>query len=984
MDEQSLFEAALQLPVDRRLAFLAEACVGNVLLRERVERLLAADEHKHGILERGPVTIPAVHQGLFAGMVLADRYRLTRKLGEGGMGEVWAADQIQPVPRPVAIKFLLDSYNPHSATSRRFVAEARIMASLQHPGIPPVHHVDVMPDDRPYMVMKLIAGQTLETLLREQGPSPTRWIGIFEAICQALGYAHASGVIHRDLKPSNVMVGAFGEVQVMDWGIAKLLQAGAHETAASSEVEAVPPERASASADVTRVLTKTGAMMGTPAYMAPEQAAGKWDAVDCRSDVFGLGAILHALLTGSAPATKALRSGQLGNKSPGDTFARLDDTVASPELVALCKRCLACEPEDRPADGAAVAAEVAELRRAAEERARQAEVDRAKAEVHAAEQRKRRRLTLLGSAALMLVLLAGIAGTAIGLVRAERARANESQQRTTAEAARDHVRDVLDAMTSQVAGDFLTTQQVLGEEQKRFLTEVLTYYKQFAGEQANDEASRKRIASAAVRVGEIEDRLGRREEAATAFRAALQMYEILASEDPTSVQYRRDQADCHNNLGNGFTELRRNDEAEWHFRQALAIREKLVAEEPLSAAYRRELGTTHHNLGILLLGDFGRKPAAQEQFQLAFAIREKLVAEEPHSGVYQRELAATLSTLGRVLWELGQNTDAERYCKKALPLLERLVFVFPTSLAVRRELAVTLNNQGNVLYEYKKWPAAEEYYSRALVLRERLAAEYPGSADIRHELAITLTNLGNLYCQMEKRTTSEEHIHRSVALLEKLKADFPNIPAYQSELGNAYLSFGILVFVRGEAGESVQWFDKGINTLTPIHEKYPDDAQSKRFLRNNHRGRAVASDRLERFGEAVKDWDRAVELSQPEERPQLRATRTYSLMRSGQVARSLAEAGELRQLDVWTAAELYDLACVYSLASARIPEQKQEHGDRAMELLRRAVSVGWKDVKLTKEDTDLDPLRARDDFKKWLVDLEKKYPPDGSGMGKGQ
>jgi tetratricopeptide (TPR) repeat protein len=982
MDEKSLFAAALQLPVDKRAAFLAEACVGNVLLRERVERLLAADEHEDGILERGLLASPAVHQGLFAGMMLADRYRLTRKLGEGGMGEVWAADQIQPVHRPVAIKFLSDMYDPHSATSRRFLAEARIMASLQHPGIPPVHHVDVLPDGRPYLVMKLIAGQTLETLLRDQGPSPTQWIGVFEAICQALGYAHANGVIHRDLKPSNVMVGAFGEVQVMDWGIAKLLNAGLNETA-PTEVEAVPAGRGSVPADATRPLTRTGSMMGTPAYMAPEQAAGKWDAVDRRSDVFGLGAILHALLTGSAPDTKALRSGQLGSPSHGATFARLDATGASPELVALCKRCLASEPEDRPADGAAVAAAVAELRRAAEERARQAEVDRAKAEVHAAEQRKRRRLTLLGSAVLMIVLLAGIAGTAIGLVRAERARANESQHRSTAEAARDHVRDVLDAMTSQVAGDFLTTQQVLGEEQKRFLTEVLNDYKQFAGEQANDEPSRKRIASAAVRVGAIEDRLGRREEAATAFRAALQMYETLASEDPTSVQYRRDQADCHNNLGNGFTELRRNDEAEWHFRQALAIREKLVAEEPLSAVYRRELGATHHNLGILLLGDFGRKPAAQEQFQLALAIREKLVAEEPLSGVYQRELAATLSALGRVLWERGQNTDAERYCKKALPLLERLVVVFPTSLEVRRELAVTLNNQGNVLYEYKKWPAAEEYYSRAIVLRERLAAEYPGSADVRHELAITLTNLGNLYCQMEKRTTSEEHFQRSITLLEKLKADFPNIPAYQSELGNTQLSFGILTFVRGEIGESVQWFDKGINTLTPIHEKYTDDVQSKRFLRNNHRGRAVAYDHLDRFGEAVKDWDRAVELSPPEEQPQLRAARTYSLMRSGQVARSLAEAGELRKLDVWTAAELYDLACVYSLASAKIPEQKQEHGDRAMELLRRAVSAGWNDVKLTRQDADLDPLRARDDFKKLLADLEKKYPSDGSGKGKG-
>src|SRR5262249_28748852 len=153
---------------------------------------------------------------------------------------VWAADQTEPFPRPVALKFLQGRYEPRSPIAARFLAEARITARLQHPGIPPVHHVHELPDGRPFLVMKLIAGRTLDELLRDQGPDPSRWLGVFEAICQAVGYAHSNGVIHRDLKPSNVMVGAFGEVQVMDWGLAKVVGGEPHEQLSTSAENDAP------------------------------------------------------------------------------------------------------------------------------------------------------------------------------------------------------------------------------------------------------------------------------------------------------------------------------------------------------------------------------------------------------------------------------------------------------------------------------------------------------------------------------------------------------------------------------------------------------------------------------------------------------------------------------------------------------------------------------------------------------------------------
>jgi tetratricopeptide (TPR) repeat protein len=279
---------------------------------------------------------------------------------------------------------------------------------LQHPGVPAVHDLGTLPDGRPFLAMKLIKGRTLADLL--EGGGPANLVAVFEQVCQAVAYAHAHGVIHRDLKPANVMVGAFGEVQVMDWGLAKVLAGGAAEqagddpeatTAAATEIQA---QRGAAEA------TRAGSVLGTPAYMPPEQAIGAVDQIDARSDVFGLGALLCAVLTGKPPyvGTDSESTRQLAARAKlDDAFARLDGCGAEPELVALCKRCLAAEKAERPADGGAVAREVAALRAAAEERARQAELERVRAEAEARGQGKRRRAQLGLAAALGLLLLGG-------------------------------------------------------------------------------------------------------------------------------------------------------------------------------------------------------------------------------------------------------------------------------------------------------------------------------------------------------------------------------------------------------------------------------------------------------------------------------------------------------------------------------------------------------------------------------------------------
>jgi WD40 repeat protein len=379
-----------------------------------------------------------------AGSSSAARYRLGEEIARGGMGVVCRATDTV-LGREVAVKVLQGKYAADSGTALRFVAEARITGQLQHPGIPAIHDLGILPDGRPFLAMKLIKGETLDQLLRRQGDAAERrgkLVAVFEQVCQAVAYAHARGVLHRDLKPSNIMVGAFGEVQVMDWGLAKVLtpgQSAADEAAGEPGVTLPYTEvRPLLGGDL---MTHSGSVLGTPAYMPPEQAIGAVDQIDARSDVFGLGGVLAAGLTGHPPfvGDSAENSRQLAARGKlHDCFSRLELSGADPELVALCKRCLSPEKADRPADAGEVAAAVAELRAAADERARRAELDRVRvegekaaveaaaraAEALVAEQRKRRRILLAASVAIGLALLAGL-GVSLGQMR--RAKQAEAQ-----------------------------------------------------------------------------------------------------------------------------------------------------------------------------------------------------------------------------------------------------------------------------------------------------------------------------------------------------------------------------------------------------------------------------------------------------------------------------------------------------------------------------------------------------------------------------
>lgn len=264
------------------------------------------------------------------------RYVLLEHVAHGGMGVVYAA-QDEKLDRRVALK-VLDAPDRSGRLAHRLIREAQVLARLEHPGIVPVHDVGTLEDGRVFYTMKFVEGKRLDKHIETVASVPDR-LRLFLRICDAVAFAHARGVLHRDLKPANIMVGPFGEILVMDWGLAKILRSLSTGSTAERDPEAMLTDEPSAERTATQItaVTDHGTVLGTPGYMSPEQARGDVAHLDERSDIFSLGALLRFLLTGDSSGAPAPM-----NKS----------------LEAICAMASAANPANRYASVTALAADV--------------------------------------------------------------------------------------------------------------------------------------------------------------------------------------------------------------------------------------------------------------------------------------------------------------------------------------------------------------------------------------------------------------------------------------------------------------------------------------------------------------------------------------------------------------------------------------------------------------------------------------------------
>jgi tetratricopeptide (TPR) repeat protein len=725
------------------------------------------------------------------------RYLLGQEIARGGMGEVYRATDIV-LNREVAVKVLQAKLGPNSSAAGRFNIEARIMGQLQHPGIPPVHDLGTLPDDRPFLAMKLIKGETLETLLKQRGSVEQdrgRFLAVFEQICQAVGYAHAHDVIHRDLKPANIMVGAFGEVQVMDWGLAKNLGSGLllHEDTTTTLVGKVslPVE------EHNEQLTQSGSVLGTPAYMPPEQARGAIAEIDQRSDVFGLGGILATILTGEPPflGSSLLTTLELAADSNiNDCLLRLERCGAEPELIALCKRCLAPDKADRPMNASKVAAEVASFRADADIRARQAEIREAAGET-------RRRVLAGSAAAIVLVLCFGIAVSLWLAVRATSAERDTARQLELTEAAE---------ATAKKKSEQLEASLAIVEQRTKFALDafnnlVFGVQNKLKNQPGTQDLSRELLLEARQGLAKI-----------------LKDARQQGSPDHTLVS-------CHLQMGDLEMTLGDTQAAQREYQAGYQLAVGLAEANPSDVQAQRDLSISAGRLGdiSLQLGDIRKSLEWYQKGQVVFELLANLA---PHDSTFQSDLSIGYNKLGDVVLQLGQAKQALAWYLKALVVIQRLVDEHPKDAEFQRSLVISQNRLGDVSRSLGELEKSLDWYQKGLAAGERLLAAAPQNLDSQRGLGISYERLGDLSLQMSQIAAALDWYQKSLKVSERIAEIDPKNVDAQRDLYLSYMKLGNVTFQQGQAKEALPWYEKSLDLVQRMTTADPTNVVLQRDL----------------------------------------------------------------------------------------------------------------------------------------------------------
>jgi serine/threonine-protein kinase len=861
-----------------------------------------------------------------------DRYTLSRLHATGGIGRVWLAHDDR-LGRDVALKELRPERADNPTSWSRFLKEAKVTGQLEHPGIVPVYELSRWPaDQQPFYTMRFVRGQTMAEAVRlyhqklahgEAGPLDLRQLlTAFVGVCNAVAYAHARGVLHRDLKPENVLLGDFGEVIVLDWGLAKVL---AEQEDHPSEL--LPIRTATESGDET----VQGQVLGTPAYMAPEQAEGRQDLVETRTDVYGLGAILYEILSGKPPFTGDEISTLLRRVSREPVARPRERSAAAPAaLEAICLKALAKRPALRYGSAKEVADEV--QRWLADEPVaayREPWLSRL-----ARWGRRHRPWVVAGVGLLVIAVVALVAGT-IAISREQQ----QTQKALVSESnARRRTRQALDQMSSGVIETWLAQGKLkLDPAQVKFLKDTLALYEDFAQEAGDDPAVREGVADAHRRIGTMNHKLGQTAAAADAYQQAIAHYESLVAEFPTEPRFRRELAGTRNNLGVLYFDTGKANEAEAAYRAALALRQQLVAEFPKEPQYGQDLVAGYNTLANLLSSK-GRAKDAEELFQEAIAVAKGLAAEHPDDPKYRNRLALSHRNRGALLLDLNRLKEAEAEYREGIGLMKPLVAQFPTEADYRDGLARDDNGLGQTLAAAGRSSEAESHYRDAILLRKQLAADFPTLTSYRQDLADTQQNLAILCATSGRMQEAEQAFRDALAIRKELAASFPTVTQYRQELASAFNNLGVLLYQTGRPKDAEAAYREGLELARRLAAEAPTIPRYRNLVATWLFNLALLLKELDRIREAEQAYAEALALERQltAEYPKVPFYR-FKLAKVQNGLVTLFQATERPKAAEAACREAIALYAQLSADYPNIPEYRQEHAvslDNLGKLLR--------------------------------------------------
>jgi eukaryotic-like serine/threonine-protein kinase len=753
-------------------------------------------------------------------------YDLLAELGHGGMGVVYKARQ-QGLNRLVALKMILAANRASDKDLARFNIEAEAVAQLLHPNIVQIYEIGER-DGCPFFSLEFVSGGTLAERTAGKPQPPQRAARLVRMLAQAMDFAHRRGIVHRDLKPANILLALPGNVpvpryiesfpfdvsipKITDFGLAKRLEGDSGHT-------------------------RDGAIMGTPNYMAPEQAKGKNKEVGPAADIYALGSILYDLLTGLPPfkgSTIMETLEMVVNREP--VPPRKINALVPGDLSTICLKCL----EKDPAKRYATAGDLAEdLRRYLEGEPIQARpctwIERTLKWT-----RRRPAAAMLVAVSVLAVLSLSIGGVALALhemhivetahnlqIQAETARTAADAERAKAETQRRRAEDnfldacrAVDEMLSRVGNQRLAHEPRMEQVRRELLQKAREFYEKFLNERGDDPQVQWQAARSSWQLGYIERMLGNPVKAEANYREAIERLDQVVARYPANVRYREDLAQIHEDRGSLLSEAQRLPAAETQHLAAQALRQQLAEEDGNNPRYRQLLALSSLYLGQI---QYRRGEFNKAKQTLTDALEQMRRVSVPGDTARHWQIAQILNKLGQTHQLMGNAAAAKSAYEEAKGELQRLIESHPRKAVseLREELAMTFNNLGELQRDTN--PAeAETAYREAVRLSEELAADFPATPMYRQEMAGYMKNLSLVLLAKGDGKGAEELSLLALDVKRRLADNLPWLPDYRRDLVAAQINRGVQLLMDDHVKQADQLYTEAGQTIRALVHQYPD------------------------------------------------------------------------------------------------------------------------------------------------------------------
>ncbi|MFO0826542.1 MAG: serine/threonine-protein kinase [Phycisphaerales bacterium] len=742
-------------------------------------------------------------------------YTLVELLGTGGFGDVYRASQTEPVRREVALKLLKLGMDTREIVMR-FEAERQTLAHLDHPGVARVLDAGVTATGRPYFAMDLVRGVPITDYCDRVRMGVRDRLDLFRRVCDAIQHAHNKGIVHRDIKPSNVLVEEIDghpTPKVIDFGIAKAIE--------------------SSGADRTAV-TISGQMIGTPAYMSPEQTGVDGIDIDTRADVYSLGVLLYELLTGTTPLERAqLRSGDFyamrrlireeEAPRPSTRLSTIGDvatTVAASrsidadglrsilrgDLDWILLKALEKDRERRYPTANGLALDVGRYLRF--------EPVTACPPSRIYELRKfvrRNRLGVAAGAAVVAAMIAGGTLAAVGFVRASADRDRAVLAEREARESFDLARGAVDRYLTNVSESDEMKDYGLEELRHRLLGTAAEFYERLTQQHHATGGTRNELGVAWDRLARISRTTGRLEDAKAQLLRSQAIFEELRAAPSADPDVTRQLAVVSSTLALTQSELGLFAEAEESFRRTADLEKSLIAADSSRSELRSNHANTLDNYA-LLLERTKRADDAEKTYRRGRDLRQALVDEYPSRPDYLELLMQSDVNIGAFFARSGRLDDAAAALTTAITAGEKLTAEDASAQEYRHALGTALGNLAGVRMLQGDLVDSEALYRRELQMRQYLVARHPNNIDYRSQLGSTLTNLGELEVR------------------------------------------------RGRPSDALPLLDAAIEQFDWVLDREPRHTVGRLSQSYTLAYRARALEALGRVADAVADWQRAIEL----------------------------------------------------------------------------------------------------------------------------